>query len=135
MDTKDLVARLQKGESIDDLAKEMTEALNAAKREHDRLVAEEAAKREAELAATMKRADAAQICTLIDKFLKTYYGDIPQDGPLSTDDFIEVVDSIADMFRTFQKVECKVSPIVEKAKNCGDDFDSAIEDFLNKFVR
>ena len=135
MDTKDLVARLQKGESIDDLAKEMTEALNAAKREHDRLVAEEAAKREAEQAATMKRADAAQICTLIDKFLKTYYGDIPQDSPLSTDDFIAVVDSIAEVFRAIQKTEDKINPVVEKAKKCGDDFDNAIEDFLNKFVR
>jgi hypothetical protein len=132
MIVEDILAQLREGDNIDDIAKDMTTALNEAKRRYEKEQAEEAAKREAEQAATMKRADAAQICTLIDKFLKTYYGDIPQDGPLSTDDFIAVVDSIAEVFRAIQKVENKVEPAVKK---CGDDFDNAIEDFLNKFVR
>lgn len=132
MRVEDILAQLREGDSIDDIAKDMTTALNEAKRRYETEQAEAKAKREAELAATMKRADAAQICTLIDKFIKTYYGDIPSgDAPLGADDFIAVCDSIAEMFRAFQKV----SPVVEKAKSCGDEFNDAIEDFLNKFVR
>lgn len=131
MTVEDILAQLREGDSIDDIAKDMTTALNEAKRRYEKEQAEEKAKREAELAATMKRADAAQICTLIDKFVKTYYSDIPSGDSLGADDFITICDSIAEMFRTFQKV----SPVVEKAKNCGDDFNDAIEDFLNKFVR
>lgn len=135
MTVEDILAQLREGDSIDDIAKDMTTALNEAKRRYEKEQAEEKAKREAELAATAKRADAAQICTLIDKFVKTYYGDIPSGDPISADDFITICDSIAEMFKTFQKVEKKVNPVVEKAKSCGDDFNDAIEDFLNKFVR
>ena len=135
MTVEDILAQLREGDNIDDIAKDMTTALNEAKRRYEKEQAEAKAKREAELAATLKRADAAQICTLIDKFVKKYYSDVPQNDPISADDFIAIVDSVAEIFRTFQKVEEKVSPVVEKAKNCGDEFNDAIEDFLNKFVR
>lgn len=135
MTVEDILAQLREGDNIDDIAKDMTTALNEAKRRYEKEQAEAKAKREAELAATMKRADAAQICTLIDKFVKNYYCDIPSGDSLGADDFITVCDSIAEMFRAFQKVEEKVSPVVEKVKDSSGDFNDAIEDFLNKFVR
>ena len=136
MTVEDILAQLREGDNIDDIAKDMTTALNEAKRRYEKEQAEAKAKREAELVATMKRTDAAHICTAINKFVEKYYSDVPSgDTPLAADDFITVCDSLAEMFKTFQKVEEKVSPVVEKAKNCGDEFNDAIEDFLNKFVR
>ena len=126
MDSNEILARLREGENIDSIAKELTEALNAAKRDYEEEQA--SAKRKAE----NKRRDAQQICDVINAFVENYYGDVPNNDPMAADDLIALVDGIADVFRSFKKVEEKVSPVVKKTK---DDFDDAIEDFLNKFVR
>ena len=135
MTIDEILAQLREGNTIDDIAKDMTTTLNEAKRQYEKEQAEAKAKKEAEFAAAMKRADAAQICTLVEKFTAKYYSDIPQHDHISAEDFITICDSIAEMFKSFQKIEEKVSPVVEKEKNCGDEFNDAIEDFLNKFVR
>ena len=126
MNSNEILARLREGENIDSIAKELTEALNAAKRDYEEEQA--SAKRKAE----NKRRDAQEICDVVNAFMANYYSDVPNNEPIDADTFIALVDSIASVFRSVKKVEEKVSPVVKKTK---DDFDDAIEDFLNKFVR
>lgn len=134
MDINDILAQLRQGTDIDDIAKQMTEALNTASRRYQEELEAEKAKREAELNESLKRADAAQIAVLLNKFEKNYYSEFAQDD-FTADDLIKIFDCCATVLRNFQKVEEVVRPRVEKAKSCGDEFNDAIEDFLDKFVR
>ena len=129
MDSNDILARLRQGEDIDSIAKEITAALNAANNAYEKERAD-AKRREEE-----KRADAQELCHLLNAFVEEYYDDIPAGDPLSPDDLIALVDGIADLFRSFQKVESKVNPVVTKVKESKDDFTAAIDDVLDKFVR
>lgn len=134
METVDILAQLRQGKNIDDIAKQMTEALNEASRRYQEELEAEKAKREAELNESLKRADAAQIAVLLNKFEKNYYAEFAQDD-FTADDLIKIFDCCATVLRNFQKVEEVVKPRVEKAKNCGDEFSAAIDEFLDKFVR
>lgn len=71
MMTNEILARLQKGESLDDIMNEITAAVNGAVAEKERLDKEEAAKREAEEVAK-KEAEALQK-TKIDKVNNLLY--------------------------------------------------------------
>lgn len=134
MDINDILAQLRQGANIDDIAKDMTNALNEASRKYQEELEAEKAKREAELNETLKRADAAQIAVLLNKFAKNYYSDIPEED-FTADDLIKIYDCCATVLRNFQKVEEIVKPRVEKAAVATDDFTAAIDDFLDKFVR
>ena len=134
MDINDILAQLRQGTDIDDIAKNMTNALNEANRKYQEELEAEKAKREAELNESLKRADATQIAVLLNKFAKNYYSDLPQED-FTADDLIKIYDCCATVLRNFQKVEEVVRPRVEKAAVATDDFTAAIDDFLDKFVR
>lgn len=134
MDINDILAQLRQGTDIDDIAKQMTEALNTASRRYQEELEAEKAKREAELNESLKRADAAQIAILLNKFEKNYYAEFAQDD-FTADDLIRIFDCCAMVLRNFQKVEEVVKPRVEKTGVTTDEFSAAIDEFLDKFVR
>ena len=134
MDINDILAQLRQGTDIDDIAKQMTEALNTASRRYQEELEAEKAKREAELNESLKRADAAQIAVLLNKFEKNYYSEFAQDD-FTADDLIKIFDCCATVLQNFQKVEEVVKPRVEKIKVKEDEFSAAIDEFLDKFVR
>ena len=132
MDVVDIMNRLRTGDSIDDIAREMTDALNEAQKEYEAEVAAEKARQMKELEDSLKCSDAAQICVLLDKFIKKYYPEV-ESREITTEEFIDVCDAVATLFGAAKKIEQKIAPVVEKAES--GEFNDAIEDFLNKFVR
>lgn len=128
MDVVDILNRLRTGDSIDDIAREMTDALNEAQKKYDDEVAAEKARQMKELEDSLKRSDAAQICVLLDKFIKKYYPEA-ESKEIAAEEFIDICDSVATLFGAAKKI----APVVEKVES--GEFNDAIEDFLNKFVR
>ena len=146
--SKDILARLQAGERIEDIAQSAADALNSAKAEYDKIEAEKkaaAAKAEAEKKALQKRKEqgASDLVTAFAKFINEFYPSV-----LSTDD-------LADFHRAFdpaQLVEAfdqavkelkNISAVAEALKEgngeatvklTGKDAQAA-EDVINKFLR
>lgn len=107
-DNKELYERLCNGESAADIAKEMTDALNAAV----------AQKTQEDTKANDKQTDADAIADYLNDFAKTYYN---FDANYTGDLLIEVM----DMTNKLQKVTMGFTH--SKSKRTDDD---AIDDFL-----
>ena len=133
---EDMVARMLNGETPDVIAKEMTEALNKAKKEVDvqkkKEAEEAAAKAKADKIAIQKRDELDEIVGYFNDWVETYYGKDKICG-LTADSVIKYLDSIdkltvaiADMADRFSK---KAEPIKKKVVS-SDPF-TVIADFLN----
>ena len=126
----ELLARLQKGESVDKLAGELTKAINDANTEHERLCREaaEEAKREAKRKSDMKQQDKV---AAMDQLLDGLYGllkayDVDKE-------ILSIIDEL-DASEVIQEVDAMLgfaAPRSEPAKQGA----SALDDFLNKYVR
>lgn len=126
----ELLARLQKGESVDKLASELTKAINDANTEHERLCREaaEEAKREAKRKSDMKQQDKV---AAMDQLLDGLYGllkayDVDKE-------ILSIIDEL-DASEVIQEIDSMLglaAPQSEPAKQGA----SALDDFLNKYVR
>lgn len=150
--TSELLAQLQAGKSVDDLAAELTKAINEAHAQNERIKAAEAeAKRKAEFEAKRKAAEAeaarndkiAAMDKLIDAIvdlLAAYEVDGAILDTIEDTDPAQIVDAIDEAMPTIQEYVELVSAVEDlrekhtpapKQGPIGDP----IEDFLNKFVR
>ena len=144
-DEKDLLARLQNGETMDDIAKELTAALNAANKEYE--IQKEKQKREEEEMWRKKEQevqkkidleniiddfiDWAQIydeCPLIVKELKTMSGEEMLEAIPVVEKAVKVRKDMENWFATFKMPDVKATKPAAKAAN--KSADDIVETFL-----
>ena len=152
----DLVAALQSGVSVEDIAAQMSKDLNAAKAEYDRLAAERAeAEKKAALQAH-KRDLVYDFYTALGAYVTKFYPDsviaemIAGAGTPSEEDldqFAEQIDSLVETFEAMKNLSALLgdvemdSPVLAKPNAKLGNFDNKavdidpIEAFLNKNVR
>lgn len=83
--TESLLEQLKSGKSVDELAKELTEALNTAKSTYE-------AKNE-------KAADGEELADMLNYYIATYYGNFGETSNLFTKDDVEVIcDTVQEVF-------------------------------------
>lgn len=139
---EDLVAALQSGKTVDDIAAQMTKDLNAAKAEYDRQAAEKAA------AANLnrKRALTTEMFELMIEYLNEFHPNstigqiIAEEGgslDLETvDKLIDEIDGLVKTFDAFGQLETLMKQMPADPKNQNNNpKKDPLEDFLNKFVR
>ena len=126
----ELLARLQKGESVDKLAGELTKAINDANTEHERLreaerlAAEAEAKRKSDMKQQDKVAAMDQLLDGLYSLLAAY--DVDKE-------ILSIIDEL-DASEVIQEIDAMLgfaAPRSEPAKQGA----SALDDFLNKYVR
>lgn len=134
-DEKVILTRLQNGESVEDIAKELTDVLNKAnhKYEDTKRVAEEAKrKREAS-----KRSELKALIQMAGKWYNDYIATSEKEKieldqalqEIDLEEAIELVDSIHDLFVTFNRV---ADPPIQKKKETKpkQNTDDVISSFL-----
>lgn len=146
--SKDILARLQAGERIEDIAQSAADALNSAKAEYDKIEAEKkaaAAKAEAEKKVLQEKKEqgATNLVATFIEFVNEFYPYIFGGDELA--DFYKAFDP-AQLVEAFDQAaeELKKIPAVAKAlkegngeatvKLTGQDAKTA-EDTINKFLR
>jgi len=123
----EIIARLQKGESIDAIALDMTNALNAANEQYE-------AMRKASEAAEQKRLDAQDVANAFNYYVRTYYNNFgyEQDRDMiSADDLPILCDGVKELQETLHILTDNAEKVnVEKyRKSINSDVD-IIKDFL-----
>ena len=139
--TAEFLARLQAGETADNLAAELTKAINDANKENERLKAEAEAKRKADEAAEFRARELARDkADAIDSLLIALENIVAVWGlgdelieaieHIDPDEVVQEMDKIKDMLEKYDELFAAIAtPKVEpKPKN-------ALDDFLNKYVR
>jgi hypothetical protein len=123
----EIMARLQKGESVDTIAAEMTKALNEANDEFQKQQEKSAALKEKSAA---MRAALDAVANLLDAFdLDKEIGD-----NLREMDATELVDEI-EREMPLMKMLIEMDQEKKREKPAAKPSGDSIEDFLNKFVR
>ncbi len=124
----ELLARLQKGESVGKLANELTKAINDANTEHERLCREAAEEAEAKRKSDMKQQDKV---AAMDQLLDGLYSLL---AAYDVDkEILSIIDEL-DASEVIQEIDAMLgfaAPRSEPAKQGA----SALDDFLNKYVR
>lgn len=88
----DIIARLQKGETLDSIVSEMTTAINNANKQYeDQKAKEKAAAEQKEL---HKKADLKTIIDELSRWLKKYYG--IETAEIAVEDVVELIESFKD---------------------------------------
>ena len=107
---KDIIERLRNNEKIEDIANELTNALNAANAEYERQKKEEeAAKAKKELEekrAYMKEKELQGILELFNDWMADYY-DLPKGDPVELEaaEIIKVIDEAVNVLRAVQVLD------------------------------
>lgn len=129
----ELLARLQKGESVDKLAGELTKAINDANTEHERLCREAAEKAKRAEAEAKRKSDMKQQdkVAAMDQLLDGLYSLL---AAYDVDkEILSIIDEL-DASEIIQEIDTMLgfaAPQSEPAKQGA----SALDDFLNKYVR
>ena len=131
-DEKVILTRLQNGESVEDIANEMSNLINKVNKTYtDQKAAEEAAKAEVQ-----KKEDLQEILDMFTDWFNAYYG-IETDGKLEADVVIELIDSIKEYVETLNDLESlfsikkhAVKATKSNAKSKPKSSDEQISDFL-----
>ena len=141
----DILARLQNGDTMDEIAKEMTDALNAARAEYEEAKQADA---EAERVMSAKRTAVDDMLNALCDYLVAagedkYIKDIAE---VETDKVIEMLDGSIEMAKSLEKLKDLQFPFGELHKAAtinpkvhkivvdadADDADQVIGDFLRK---
>lgn len=143
----DILARLQNGDTVDDIAAEMATALNEAEAEKKALDAELAAKEKEETRVLeAKRAAVNDILDAVcDYLIVAGEGDFIEDlKEIDTDKVIEMLDGSIEMAKSLEKLKelqfplgelhraATINPRVHKIVIDEDNADQVIGDFLKK---
>lgn len=139
--TAEFLARLQAGETADNLAAELTKAINDANKENERLKAEAEAKRKADEAAEFRARELARdkaeavdsLLIALENIVAVWHlGDdlIEVIEHVNPDDLVQEMDKVKDMMDKYEELFAVAvrDGRPEKPKN-------ALDDFLNKYVR
>lgn len=149
--TSELLARLQKGESVDSLAAELTKAINDAHIENERIKAEQEAKRRAELEAKRQAEMKAQdkydaieslLCAIEKTIIAWDLGDdiLNAIEEINTEELVQELDEAIPAAKAYVEMMEKIGSLRE-ARPASDtasaktNKNDPIEDFLNQFVR
>lgn len=144
---EDILARLQNGETADDIALEMATALNEATAEKKALDAELAAKEKEEIRVLNAKRVAVDemLDALADYLVAAGEGDYVKDiAEIKTDKVIEMLDGSIEMAKSLEKLKGLQFPLAEMHKAAtinpkvhkivvdadADDADKVIGDFL-----
>lgn len=104
MNKEYLLRELQTGKSVDDLAKELTEALNAANQEYT--------------ASNSKITDGNELADMINYYIATYYNNFEKSSKIvSRKDIEEICDLVVEWAGYFDKL----FPSKSKGKTSSDD--------------
>lgn len=143
---KDILARLQNGEDVQDIANEMAAMINAANKTYtDQKAAEEAAKAAAAKANVQKKEELQAILDMFCDWFGTYYEMDAADlkSELKADQVIELVDSLKEYVAAVKGLESMLgvkkvnvaAPVgtkIIKSNTKPKSADEQISDFLNK---
>ena len=147
---EDILARLQNGETADDIALEMATALNEATAEKETLDAEKVAKEreEARVSAAKRVAVNDMLDAVCDYLVASGEDDFIKDiKDIDTDKVIEMLDGSINMAKSLEKLKDLQFPLGELHKAAtinpkvhkivvdadADDADQVIGDFLKQF--
>ena len=143
-DEKTILARLQNGEDVQNIANEMAAMINAANKTYaDQKAAEEAAKAEAAKAEVQKKEELQSILDLFCDWFGTYYDMDVADlkSELKADQMIELIDSLKEYVEAVKGLEsmfgvkkaaAPVGAKIIKSNTKPKSADEQISDFLNK---
>lgn len=117
----ELFARMQAGESVDSIAMEITDALNAAAVKHENAVRAAQEAERVKLATETKRQEMAEILMHIIDFLQNHYPDLCREaiGKMSSDEKDELFNMILDAI--LEALEETANPKKKKMFNFGMD--------------
>ena len=153
---EDLVAALQSGVSVEDIAAQMSKDLNAAKAEYDRLAAERAEAEKKAATEARRRTLVEDFYTALGGYITEFYPDsaiaemIWAAGAPTEEDLDQFADQIDNLVATFEAMKGLTallgavetdSPVFAKPNSKLGNFDNKeveidpIEAFLNKNVR
>ena len=133
-DEKVILTRLQNGESVEDIAKELTDVLNKANHKYEDTKREaEKAKQKRELA---KRSELKALIQMAGKWYNDYIATSEKEKTeldkalqeIDLEEAIELVDGIHDLFVTFNRIADP--PIQKKEKKVQKNTDDVINTFL-----
>ena len=135
-DEKAILTRLQNGESIEDIANEMSNLINKVNKTYtDQKAAEETAKKRNEV---QKKEDLQEILDMFTDWFNAYY-DIEVDGKLEADAVLELIDSIKEYIEALNDLESifgikksAVKASKSNAKSKSKSSDEKISDFLKQ---
>ena len=145
----DLVAALQSGASVEDIAAQMSKDLNAAKAEYDRLAAERAEAEKKAATEAYKRGIMRDFYTALGTYVTEFYPNsliaemIADVGAPSDEDLDQLAEQVDTLVATFEAMKGLTallgdvdfdSPVSAKPINKAVEVDP-IEAFLNKNVR
>ena len=136
-DEKEILTRLQNGESIEDIANEMANLINKVNKTYiDQKAAEEAAKAEAKRAEVQKKEDLQEILDMFIDWLNTYY-DIELDDRLDADAVLELIDSVKEYVEVLKDLDSmlgskKPAAKATKSSTRAKSSDEKISEFLKQ---
>ena len=137
---EDILARLQDGDTVDDIAAEMAAALNEAEAEKKALDAELAAKEQEETRVLNAKRVAVDnmLDALCDYFVAAGYGEYTKDiAKIDTEQIVKLLDSSIEMGKGLEKLKdlefTVFGPGLTKPKVEVTDADAAIGNFLKSF--
>lgn len=118
--TDSLLEQLKAGKNVDDLARELTEALNAAKAEYE--------------SKSEKIQDGEELADMINYYVATYYDNFGQKEKLFTSEDLETIcDSVQELLSYVREITPKSKSKDEsKSFQCGTQAD---EDALRRWLR
>jgi hypothetical protein len=152
----DLVAALQSGASVEDIAAQMSKDLNAAKAEYDRLAAERAEAEKKAATEAFKRGIMRDFYTALGTYVTEFYPDsliaemIADAGTPTDEDLDQLAEQVNSLVATFEAMKGLTalldnveldSPVFAKPNSKLGNFNNKavdidpIEAFLNKNVR
>ena len=136
----EILARLQNGDTVDEIGAEMANALNEALAEKQALDAELAAKEAEETRVLDAKRVAVDMMldALCDYFVAAGYGEYTKDiAEIDTDKIIKLLDSSIEMAKSLEKLKdlefTMFGPGLTKPKVEVTDADAAIGNFLKGF--
>ena len=133
-DEKVILTRLQNGESIEDIANEMSNLINKVNKTYtNQKAAEEAAAAKAEV---QKKEDLQEILDMFTDWFNAYY-DIETDGKLDAETVLELIDSVKEYIEVLKDLESmfdikKPAAKATKSSTRAKSSDEKISEFLKK---
>lgn len=117
IDKEYLLRELSNGKSIDDLANELTAALNAAKQEYE--------------VTSSKVSDGNDLADVLNYYIATYYNNFGKEGPvISRKDIEDICDVMADIIKYADEFCAVPEKLNFQKKKKADSDDAIIEKWL-----
>ena len=123
---EEILAQLKNGANADDIANSFIEALNKAQKEYDDQAVVDAAQ-------AAKIADTSSLLELITDYLAKYYPNIKFSGAETPEDFIALMDSVAQIQTTFSAAMKEMAEQPKFKSHKHRKSKDPIEEFLTSF--